>query len=30
LYAATATFSTVHADGRDDRYFDGTRVVRSR
>jgi predicted AlkP superfamily pyrophosphatase or phosphodiesterase len=29
-YAATATFSTVNADGRDYRYFDGTRVVRSR
>jgi arylsulfatase A-like enzyme len=29
-YAATATFSTVNAGGRDYRYFDGARVVRSR
>jgi arylsulfatase A-like enzyme len=29
-YAVTATFSTVNADGRDYRYFDSTRVVRSR
>jgi predicted AlkP superfamily pyrophosphatase or phosphodiesterase len=29
-YAVTATFSTVNADGHDYRYFDGTRVVRSR
>jgi len=29
-YAVTATFSTVNADGRNYRYFDGTQVVRSR
>jgi predicted AlkP superfamily pyrophosphatase or phosphodiesterase len=29
-YAVTATFSTVAADGREYRYFDGTRVVRAR
>jgi hypothetical protein len=29
-YSATASFSTVSANGRDYRYFDGTRVVRTK